>query len=126
MTVFSTFSVFSIVVNLASEPIIFILTSKFDSFKSLENNLNTFSWFSKHRLHWNTYSDMALLGKFLVFVSTFDKLGDQSIIIWLLTDGLLDRVLNFTAFLKEFFISHLLFLVQNTWLIWRGINNCSG
>lgn len=61
----------SVIVNLPSEPIVFILTSKIDTLKSLKHDLNAFCRFGKHRLNWNPHFNLAMILKFFMLVTEF-------------------------------------------------------
>lgn len=94
-----------VVMDLASKPIIFIFTGKFNAFKSLKNNVDTLGWFCKHRLYWDAHSNMALVLEQLVLISTLHQFSNHFAIVWKLTDCLLDGILKFVTQFKELFFS---------------------
>ena len=61
MAVISCLSILSVEVDLASEAIIFVLASEGYACESLENYMNSLGWLCKHRLHWDTHLDVAVI-----------------------------------------------------------------
>lgn len=61
MTIVGDICFSSVVVNLPTESIIFILASEVDSLESLEHDLYAFCRFRKHRLYWDTYFYLAMI-----------------------------------------------------------------
>jgi hypothetical protein len=47
-------------VNLTSKPVIFVLAGKVDSVETLQDDLNTFCWLSKHRFQWYSHSHVTI------------------------------------------------------------------
>ena len=109
--------------DLGAEPIIFILTRKFNSFKPLEHHLHTIGRLGEHGLHRGANLDLAVILKFLMFVTNFPQFIDNILVVRCFTDGLLDRKFCFSAFLKELFGTHLTFLIYEPRLIWWSVDD---
>ena len=59
----------SIIMNLSSESIIFIFTSKINAFKSFQNYWDSRCRFCKHRFYWNANSNFAVIFQFFIIIT---------------------------------------------------------
>ena len=76
--------------DLASEPVILVLACELDSFKSLQDNVYSLGWLSKHRFHWDANSNIASVFQSLMVISNLLQLLDDLTVVREFTDGLLD------------------------------------
>jgi hypothetical protein len=60
MAIVTSCGISSVIMYLASESIVLILTSEFDTLKPLEDYVDTLRWFSKHWLDRDSNSDMTM------------------------------------------------------------------
>jgi hypothetical protein len=60
MAIVTSCGISSVIMYLASESIVLILTSEFDTLKPLEDYVDTLRWFSKHWLNRDSDSDMTM------------------------------------------------------------------
>ena len=77
--------------NLSTKTIVFILTSEFNTFKSLKNHVNTFSRFSQHWFNGYTDSNVALVLIIIVVVTTVDDNLDNVTVVRKFTNSLFYR-----------------------------------
>ena len=122
MAVFS--AALPIIVNLPSKPVILVFASEFDAFEPFENNMNSFSRLGKHGVDRDAHPDVARVFQELVLVSHFHQLLNYEPVVRILTNGLLNGVLDFVAQLEEIVFTEFLFLVEHSGLVGRRVSNC--
>ena len=123
-------SLLSVEVDLASEAVVFVLTSEANVFESLKDDCDTLGGLGEHGLQGDSNSEMTSLPEGLHIGTDVQQLLDYFAEVGELAGGLADAEFDPLTNLKERSIAHLLLVVQNLFWgpeqVWWGVGYGTG